>query len=130
MHKVFVYGTLKRGYWNNHLLQSSQFIGSAVVRGALYSLGGIPGMKEHDHDGNTYDVMGEVWIVNDATLTRLDHLEGYTPERHDEDIHTYRRQNVTDVVTGDTYHAYFYQRGVDRNRIITNGNWEGTNYDY
>jgi len=30
-HRVFVYGTLKRGYPNNPLLEGSQFLGEAVT---------------------------------------------------------------------------------------------------
>src|SRR5215475_13107066 len=30
-HRVFVYGTLKKGFWNNPLLKGCEFFGSAVT---------------------------------------------------------------------------------------------------
>jgi gamma-glutamylcyclotransferase (GGCT)/AIG2-like uncharacterized protein YtfP len=72
-HPVFVYGSLRRGQGNNWLLRSAQFAGNATVCGKLYNLGGFPGLRIDDAEG---DVVGEVWMVDDATLAALDRLEG------------------------------------------------------
>jgi gamma-glutamylcyclotransferase (GGCT)/AIG2-like uncharacterized protein YtfP len=72
-HQVFVYGSLRRGQGNNWLLRSAHFAGNAKVSGKLYNLGGFPGLRLDDAEG---DVVGEVWMVDDATLAALDRLEG------------------------------------------------------
>lgn len=72
-HRVFVYGTLKRGIGNHHLLADSQFIGNAytVDTFKMYSVG-FPIIMPDD-DG--FAVYGEVYDVDDDTLKRLDNLE-------------------------------------------------------
>jgi gamma-glutamylcyclotransferase (GGCT)/AIG2-like uncharacterized protein YtfP len=72
-HRVFVYGSLRRGQGNNRLLHTSEFVDNATVCGRLYSLGGFPGLRLDDAEGN---VVGEVWLVDDDTLAELDRLEG------------------------------------------------------
>jgi gamma-glutamylaminecyclotransferase len=86
MHKVFVYGTLKRGHGNHRLLEGSVFLGRDTLRtpGHFVSLGGFPGLVRTRDDlvqctravpGR--QVGGEVYAVDDATLARLDRLEGH-----------------------------------------------------
>jgi gamma-glutamylcyclotransferase (GGCT)/AIG2-like uncharacterized protein YtfP len=74
--KIFVYGTLKRGYSNHLYLAGQQFLGEARTAPGfrLYDLGGYPGMVPHadDRDG----VLGEVWAVDANALAHLDGLEG------------------------------------------------------
>lgn len=92
-HEVFVYGSLKAGYWNNRLLHHSTFVGQActsefmlLVDGSFphmlapsqfAGIDGSPGKPSAvdivDLAGNVY---GEVWRVDDATLAELDRLEG------------------------------------------------------
>jgi gamma-glutamylaminecyclotransferase len=76
MSLVFVYGTLKRGGSNHHLMAGQKFLGEARTPPGfrLYDLGGHPGMilKPDDRAG----VTGEVWSVNTACLAQLDILEG------------------------------------------------------
>ena len=83
--KVFVYGSLKKGHWNNKLfLHSSDFICKAKTLDSNYdmvSLGGFPAME----NGGDYYISGEVYKVNKETLRHLDILEGngyfYTREK-------------------------------------------------
>jgi len=76
MNLVFVYGTLKRGGSNHHLMARQKFLGAARTPPGfrLYDLGGHPGMiqKPDDRAG----VIGEVWSVDAACLVQLDVLEG------------------------------------------------------
>ena len=65
---VFVYGTLKKGYGNNALLQrgGAKFIHQALTlypKFDLVNLGSFPGLIT----GNFF-VCGELWEVNDAGL--------------------------------------------------------------
>src|SRR5438094_10527046 len=72
---LFVYGTLKRGLRNNHFLAGQKFLGEArtVPRYRLYDGGPHPCLVEDSQGGVA--VRGEIWHVDEDTLTRLDELE-------------------------------------------------------
>jgi len=68
--KVFVYGTLKKGYSNHGILEGSKFIGTKIIKGSLYELIAYPGLK-----AGSDNIQGEVYLVNAQTFSRLDYLE-------------------------------------------------------
>ena len=72
-----VMGTLKKGGSNHRLLSTSEFIGSGSTLPifGMKSLGGFPSLIE----GNQ-EAMVEVYHIDEATLSRLDSLEGYRPD--------------------------------------------------
>jgi gamma-glutamylcyclotransferase (GGCT)/AIG2-like uncharacterized protein YtfP len=72
--RVFVYGTLKKGHGNHVLLRESEYQGAAQAPPGfrMVSLGGFPGVVEGEGE-----VHGEVYLVNDNTMERLDRLEGF-----------------------------------------------------
>jgi len=72
---LFVYGTLKRGFGNHHFLQHSHFIDTAhtKLKYALY-VSGIPFVTEKVQVSRIY---GEVYMVTEPTLKRIDALEGH-----------------------------------------------------
>lgn len=74
-HRVFVYGTLKRGVHNHHLLSSAEFVGNAYTldQFKMYHVG-FPVIRESDHP-DAKSVYGEVYDVDDDTLKKLDRLE-------------------------------------------------------
>ena len=75
MHNVFVYGSLKNGYGNNRLLQSSEYCGSDMTSSAdfkMISLCSFPGVI-HSKDG--FHISGELYRIDDKTLNTLDRLE-------------------------------------------------------
>jgi len=74
-HNVFVYGSLKRGFSNHHLLQGQRFIatGRTQPRFKLYALGDFPGLIEIAAGGRSIE--GEIWSVNPECLARLEILE-------------------------------------------------------
>jgi len=74
MHRLFVYGTLRRGEANHGLLQSARCLfRQARAKGVLVDTGsGYPAMREGDGD-----VVGELYEVDDETLGRTDELEDY-----------------------------------------------------
>lgn len=79
MHRVFVYGSLKRGRYNNDLLRESHFIGERTTQDETWimrSLGGFPGVVKKYHGGMSASICGELYEVDDNTLARLDRLEG------------------------------------------------------
>lgn len=71
---LFVYGTLKRGGDNHEWLAGQRFVAEAHTLPfyRLFDLGGYPGMIRDDHG---LAIAGEVWEVDEASLTRLDVLE-------------------------------------------------------
>ena len=79
MPKVFVYGTLKRGYRNNIILMRATFIGTGqtLAKCRLYDCG-FPVLRRRLNRDGVWNapVRGEVYEVNDCeTMRRLDSLE-------------------------------------------------------
>lgn len=78
MTNLFTYGTLRRGHGNHRLLEDSEFVGKATInakrRGPIHVV---------QTDGDEI-VHGEVYRVDDKTLRRIDHLEGYDPTREEQ----------------------------------------------
>jgi gamma-glutamylcyclotransferase (GGCT)/AIG2-like uncharacterized protein YtfP len=73
MHRVFVYGTLKSGFWNHYLLKGCEFIGAAAtVRTYKMIENGFPVIMP---DPAGKPLAGEIYTVDDETLARLDQLE-------------------------------------------------------
>lgn len=91
--KLFIYGTLKRGYCNNHILKeyNAKWLGKATTCPGyiLIDLGCFPGLirptrkvsrKANSKIGGN-KVFGEVWEVDDECLKRLDQFESGLYER-------------------------------------------------
>ena len=75
-HLVFVYGTLRKGQCNHrYFLDRSTFLGMAKTK-RRYALYGnwVPFLSR---TGSVSRVTGEVYSIDDATLSRLDELEGH-----------------------------------------------------
>lgn len=107
-HPIFVYGTLKRGFWNNRLLEDSTFVGTATtVREFCLLDGGYPYACRRGKKMRR--VVGELWLVDSETLARLDCLEGVP--------HHYQRQLIGVVVPGGRRrraHIYTVPYGDER----------------
>ena len=85
--RVFVYGTLKRGYTNNRLISNATFIGKAKTVSNWIMIGNhlaFPYVLRRDHE-NGSQIKGEVYEVDQEGLKKLDLLEGvpshYTREK-------------------------------------------------
>lgn len=76
---VFVYGTLKQGNRLNRALEHDTFICHTMTSDSLYDLVGGSGfpfmLRSPSNPG--YRVRGDLYDVSEATLRRLDHIEGY-----------------------------------------------------
>ncbi len=72
---LFVYGTLKRGGRSNRLLDAQEFLAEAQTLPfyRLYDQGDHPCLVEDEKRGLA--VSGELWLVDKATLARLDIYE-------------------------------------------------------
>jgi len=72
-HRVFVYGTLKSGFANHHLLEGCECFGAAATVPTYKMIEvGFPVIMP-DPEGKP--LAGEIYTVNDETLARLDQLE-------------------------------------------------------
>ena len=69
-HRVFVYGTLKSGFWNHYLLKGCGH--AATVPTYKMIENGFPVIMP-DPEGKP--LAGEIYTVDDETLARLDQLE-------------------------------------------------------
>lgn len=90
-HLVYVYGTLKAGYWNSGLLAKAKFLGAAITVSDGFTMydGGFPYVVP---DGLNR-IKGEVYEVDDNVLANLDRLEGVP--------HHYIRKEVDVVINND-----------------------------
>jgi gamma-glutamylcyclotransferase (GGCT)/AIG2-like uncharacterized protein YtfP len=74
---VYVYGTLKSGFGNHRILETSEFVGEVTTKPfyRLYNVGHYPGLVEDAETGKA--IQGELYRVTDpAVMQRLDRLEG------------------------------------------------------
>lgn len=103
MHKLFVYGTLKKAYGNHRCLHGSKHLLDTVIRDNFFlvDLGPFPAAI---YDPNKrYNIYGEIYEIDDNILRRCDALEGY-PSFYN------RSQIVLDTV-GPTWIYHFNEQG-------------------
>jgi gamma-glutamylaminecyclotransferase len=79
-HRIFVYGTLKRGHSNHALLETSKFFGEAATLETYWMIttGVFPVVLDAvpaDFGLPPLAIAGEIYHVDDATLGELDRLE-------------------------------------------------------
>ena len=125
-HAFCVYGTLKRGLSNHHLIaESVREVVPATIQGRLYDAGPFPALA-----AGTEAVRGEVLMVEPSALphllTVLDELEGYDPVDPDGSMYVRR---IVSAATDDrdvvAAHAYFYNRDPAGLRHLPGGLWSG-----
>lgn len=113
-HLIFVYGTLRQGCGNHYLLDSSQFLGRAKTKCkcALYARG-IPFLCRNE---TISQVVGEVYLVDDVTLNRLDQLEGHP---------TWYKREQAEVVLNDGRQvvAWIYFCAEPEGELIESGDF-------
>lgn len=75
MTKLFIYGSLKRGFLLHRFLEGQKFLGEATTQPKykLLSFGVYPELIQ-SAKGN--GIKGEVWEVDDDCLADLDQMEG------------------------------------------------------
>lgn len=115
---VFVYGTLKRGHGNHHLINKEpEATIIAELPFKMISLGGFPGLIESD---KLHNITGEIYHVDKETFARLDRLEGY-PD-------FYKRQQFDLKDFGIDGKAWFYYLPLNdayyqRAQVVESGEW-------
>jgi gamma-glutamylcyclotransferase (GGCT)/AIG2-like uncharacterized protein YtfP len=101
---LFVYGTLKRGLRNNHLLAGQEFLSAAhtLPYYRLYDHGPHPCLVEDRR--RAVAVRGEIWRVEDTAFACLDEFEGVP------DLFVRREIKVEGIST--PVFAYFFQGDI------------------
>lgn len=120
MHKVFVYGSLLSGFYNHSVLGDSVLLGTAKSpKGfAMLDLGYFPGVIKDD---SSKGVVGEVYEVDDAVLSRLDRLEGYLS--HNPEGGLYHRIEIDTKFGPAIIYIYNNHYGRSRENFVNEGNW-------
>ena len=118
-YKVFVYGTLKRGFDNHTLLRKAEFLGKAktVNKMQMLSLGLFPMVTDEQSVSIIY---GEVYNIDKKTLNELDMLEGHP---------NFYTRKTTDIVLNNTVvKAIVYLKGKKYhsrdNVVVHSGEWK------
>lgn len=113
--RVFVYGSLKRGFGNHRLLADAKFISEHSLTGpyTMVSLGGFPGVV--CTPGHERTIHGELYVVDQTTLDSLDLLEGHP--------HFYERRKIVQTPYKRAW-IYLLSEGYCRgNNVVESGNW-------
>lgn len=98
--RCFVYGTLKKGFGNNYLLEGSTFLGQAMTNKSYHMIDvGFPVLLTQGPA--LYPVNGEVYKIDQETLVNLDHLES-EGRLYD------RIADTVTMETGEEVRAYYY----------------------
>ncbi len=77
---VFVYGSLKKGFGNSHILSDSKVISlsaQTIQKFVMLSLSAYPGLLDKPSHKDSSLISGEIYEVSLSTLKSLDMLEGY-----------------------------------------------------
>lgn len=117
--RVFVYGTLKRGYGNHTAyLQEAKYLGPAAVQGIMFHLGGFPAINLSEEFS---EIAGEVYEVCWDELLDMDALEGVGRNFYD-------RVEVRVKPHGAVWTYIFPRdRAAKEKLVIPSGVWEGPN---
>ncbi len=127
---VFVYGTLKQGFENHHLVAPFvREVRAGTIPGVLLDLGGYPGWLPPDDcaEGGEARVSGEAFRLSPLApaLEILDTLEDY--QGPGDPANLYERVRVTvSTSTGDlTSWAYRYTGPARGEHVVRGGRWAG-----
>jgi gamma-glutamylaminecyclotransferase len=120
MSKVFVYGTLKKGYCNHSCLEDSPLVGKgkSVPRFRMFTNGYFP-MVIRTFNTEGVQVTGEVYEVSPETLARLDRLEGVSYGHYRRDACAVRFEDGYQV----TAYVYVFCQNVFSLTPVLSGEW-------
>ena len=113
MEKVFVYGTLRKGFSNHHYLKNSKFLGKARTK-ERYTMvaASIPFVNKTP----STQIVGEVYEVDVATLKKLDVLEGHP--------NWYIREKVPVILEdGQEIEAWIYFNDREHGEFVETGDY-------
>jgi gamma-glutamylcyclotransferase (GGCT)/AIG2-like uncharacterized protein YtfP len=124
--KLFVYGTLRRGFSLHGLLKRPgvRFEGKGRIRARLFDLGEYPGAVPSQRPADT--VTGEIYRLSSPArqFVELDAIEEYDPRRPAKSL--FRRRLVeVDAENGTKLKAwaYFLNKNLRKSTPIPHGNY-------
>lgn len=105
--RIFVYGTLKRGYERAFVLQGQRLLGEAATRPRyrIFDCGEYPGLVDAEQG---VSIHGELWSVDSACLRRLDEVEGVAYRLYER-----REVQLLEPYADAPVQAYFYLRSTN-----------------
>lgn len=108
MVNVFVYGTLKRGFYNHALLEKSEFIAEVTTK-EKYPMVNVEEYFPYliNEIGVGHKIKGELFKVDYETFAKLDILEGYP------DLYTRENIKVISYSIEISAIAYFVKEKID-----------------
>lgn len=114
--RVGVYGSLRKHLGNHYLLDGAEYLGEAKVKDSMrmVSLGHFPAVVKCTPDVAT-NITLEVYKIDDATLGRLDGLEGH-PD-------WYRREKVMTRFKNVWVYMMDANSGYDTHNPVDSGDW-------
>ena len=123
--RLFVYGSLKRGFGNHSLLESSLFIAKAITIPplVLIDLGSFPAVLMEEGESQ---VSGEVYQVSSEVFESIEHLEGYPSFYNRTDIPIILNPG-TDSESVEEIPIYHLNRESgygDRSHVVSDGVWK------
>ena len=122
--RIFVYGTLRRGFGLNPFLKTGYCKGEGFVYGTMYNLGSFPGVILDET--KTKKVVGEIYFIDRETLDKLDHIEGYIPDEPEHSLYIRKPVIVLDSNNEEEF-GYIYEYNqrseIKQLRIIESGDW-------
>jgi gamma-glutamylcyclotransferase (GGCT)/AIG2-like uncharacterized protein YtfP len=113
MTRVAVYGSLRKGLGNHHILGLSSFLGEVKekVPAKMISLGGFPGLLKAEEEA---DLTYEVYKVTDSILDRLDRLEGHP---------SFYKRELIDTPLGEAWIYWLQEERINREEV-EHGDWK------
>lgn len=114
MAKVFVYGSLKQGFYNHSVLYGATYLGdhNTDKEFKMLDLGSYPAVVNSPECG--FSIYGEVYEVDQEGLDRLDHLEEYPAY--------YNRKTIT-TPYGEAWIYFIEDSSTYENSVVHSGNW-------
>ncbi len=125
-HRLFVYGTLRKGYSLHRVLRRirARYVGKGRIQGSLYDLGEFPGAVTSSSVRKRIE--GEVYELPhpDAQLKELDRLEEFDSDRPEDSLFV-RRMSTVRLASGRRMRAwvYFLPRRPLKGRPIAQGDY-------
>ena len=123
----FVYGTLRKGFYNyDRILKGNvdKIVNATIDGYDMFSLGYYPGIVKGSNK-----IVGEVIYVKPSKYLQmvqcLDQLEGYNPKKKNYSLYLREIKKVT-LENGEQIDAYVYiynQKTNENHKLIENGDW-------
>ncbi len=117
---VFIYGTLRKGYWNHVYVENADALGFAktiesdfIMRAHSYP---FVCRAKADNKQIATKITGELYAVSDYELKKLDVLEGY-PRFYD------REQILITTNAGENYTAWMYINNNGSGDVVESGDY-------